>query len=87
MKHILHPDTLEKDKMKLSVIIPVYNERDTIHDIIEAVSTTPPRKDIIVVDNGSTDGTGDKLGSMQQAILSLSRMLTLIMIRKSILFC
>jgi glycosyltransferase involved in cell wall biosynthesis len=66
MRHILHPDTLEKDKMKLSVIIPVYNERETIHDIIEAVSATPHRKEIIVVDDGSTDGTDDKLGSMQQ---------------------
>ena len=62
----MHPDTLEKDKMKLSVIIPVYNERETIHDIIEAVSATPHRKEIIVVDDGSTDGTDDKLGSMQQ---------------------
>jgi glycosyltransferase involved in cell wall biosynthesis len=52
--------------MKLSVIIPVYNERETIHDIIEAVSATPHRKEIIVVDDGSTDGTDDKLGSMQQ---------------------
>ena len=66
MSHILHQDTLEKDKMKLSVIIPVYNERETIHDIIEAVSATPHRKEIIVVDDGSTDGTDDKLGSMQQ---------------------
>ena len=62
----MHPDTLEKDKMKLSVIIPVYNERETIHDIIAAVSATPYQKEILVVDDGSTDGAGDILSSMQQ---------------------
>ncbi len=65
-RHKLQTDTLEKNRMKLSIIIPVYNERETIHDIIEAVSATPYRKEIIVVDDGSTDGTGDILSAMQQ---------------------
>jgi len=52
----LQIDTLEKNRMKLSIIIPVYNERETIRGIIEAVSATPYRKEIIVVDDGSTDG-------------------------------
>lgn len=44
--------------MKLSVIIPCYNERSTIGDIVAAVRAAPyPDKEIIVVDDCSTDGT------------------------------
>jgi glycosyltransferase involved in cell wall biosynthesis len=43
----------------LSVIIPVYNEKTTISEVIEKVSAVdlPIPKEIIVVDDGSTDGT------------------------------
>lgn len=44
--------------MKLSIIIPCYNERDTIRDIVEAVRKAPVSdKEIIIVDDCSTDGT------------------------------
>lgn len=44
--------------MKLSVVIPCYNEADTIEKIINAVLHAPyPDKEIIVVDDYSTDGT------------------------------
>ena len=59
-------DTLNKDSFLLTIVIPVFNERETIHEIIEAVFATPYRKEIIVVDDGSTDGTSDILTSMQQ---------------------
>ena len=59
-------DTLNKDSFLLTIVIPVFNERETIHEIIEAVFATPYRKEIIVVDDGSTDGTGDILTSLQQ---------------------
>ena len=41
----------------LSIIIPVYNEKETINDIIDAVVATPYWKEIIIVDDCSTDGT------------------------------
>lgn len=42
----------------LSVIIPCYNERDTIHGILAAVNASPvANKEIILVDDCSTDGT------------------------------
>ena len=43
--------------MKLSVVIPVYNEVGTILEIIKRVKEVPLDKEIIVVDDGSTDGT------------------------------
>jgi glycosyltransferase involved in cell wall biosynthesis len=50
--------------LKLSVIIPCYNEQNTIREIIRAVVASPvPDKEIIVVDDGSTDGTKDLLKS------------------------
>lgn len=48
--------------MKLSVIIPCYNEASTIGRIIDAVRASPyPDKELIVVDDGSTDGTRERL--------------------------
>jgi len=47
--------------MKLSVIIPVYNEVQTILEIIEKVKQAPFEKEVIVVDDCSTDGTRDLL--------------------------
>jgi len=43
--------------MKLSVVIPVYNERDTIRQICDAVRAVNIDKEIILVDDFSTDGT------------------------------
>lgn len=43
--------------MKLSVVMPVYNERGTIRQIIERVRAVEIDKEIIIVDNCSTDGT------------------------------
>lgn len=50
--------------MKLSVIIPAYNEVDTILTIIEQVEAVPIDKEIIVVNDCSTDGTAEKLASL-----------------------
>lgn len=43
--------------MKLSVIIPVYNEENTIETILKQVRDVDLADEIIVVDDGSTDGT------------------------------
>lgn len=47
--------------MKLSVVIPVYNEVNTLLALIERVQRSPVEKEIIVVDDCSTDGTADVL--------------------------
>jgi len=43
--------------MKLSVIIPVFNEKSTIKQIVEKVQAVPIDKEIILIDDCSTDGT------------------------------
>ncbi|HSH05336.1 MAG TPA: glycosyltransferase family 2 protein [Anaerolineae bacterium] len=45
--------------MKVSVIIPVYNERETLIEILEAVLATKLADEILLIDDGSTDGTRD----------------------------
>jgi glycosyltransferase involved in cell wall biosynthesis len=49
----------------LSVVIPVYNEKDTIEEILARVAAVPVRKEIIVVDDCSTDGTRAMLAALQ----------------------
>lgn len=51
--------------MLLSVIIPAYNEAPTVEALIERVGAEPTPKEIIVVDDGSTDGTGDILRALE----------------------
>ena len=50
--------------MKLSVIIPVYNEFESIETILKRVQDTKMADEIVVVDDGSTDGTRDKLKNL-----------------------
>jgi glycosyltransferase involved in cell wall biosynthesis len=50
--------------MKLSVVIPVYNERHTIAALLDRVRAVAVDKEIVVVDDCSTDGTGDHLAQM-----------------------
>jgi glycosyltransferase involved in cell wall biosynthesis len=57
--------------MKLSVIMPVYNEKECIERIIERVKKVPVEKEILVVDDYSTDGTREILKSTEGIILLL----------------
>lgn len=50
--------------LKLSVIIPCYNERETVAEIIRRVRAVGLAHEIIVVDDGSTDGTRDILATI-----------------------
>jgi glycosyltransferase involved in cell wall biosynthesis len=48
----------------LSVVMPVYNEIATIHTILEQVLASPEVLEIVVVDDGSQDGTRDALAKV-----------------------
>ena len=49
---------------RLSIVIPVYNERHTLHEILRRVAASRIDKEIIIVEDGSTDGTRDMLQRM-----------------------
>jgi len=51
--------------MKLSVIIPVYNEEETLREIVAQVKAVPIEKEIVLVNDCSTDGTRAIMDSME----------------------
>jgi glycosyltransferase involved in cell wall biosynthesis len=53
--------------MKLSVVIPVYNEINTIESLLIQVQDVDIEKEIIIVDDGSTDGTREFLESLDKS--------------------
>ena len=50
--------------MNLSVIIPVYNEKNTIRELVRRVQAMKMAHEIVIVDDGSKDGTRDLLAEM-----------------------
>ncbi len=51
--------------MRLTYLVPVYNEKDTVRDIIARLQNLPVEKEIIVVDDGSTDGSREILRGLK----------------------
>ena len=51
----------------VSVIVPVYNEIAHLDKLLQTVYASPVKKEIIIVDDGSTDGTREKLQAMPSA--------------------
>ena len=57
----------ENRPIRLSVVIPVYNERVLIEDVLRRVQAVPYDKEIVVIDDGSTDGTRALLQELARA--------------------
>ena len=53
--------------MKLSVVMPVYNEQATLSEVVSRVLAVPLDVELICVDDGSTDGSRDTLAELQSA--------------------
>jgi glycosyltransferase involved in cell wall biosynthesis len=53
------------DKPTVCIVIPVYNERETIGEILHRVFASPIPTEVIVVDDASTDGTSDELEELK----------------------
>lgn len=52
----------------LSVVMPVFNEAATVEDVVRRVLAVPLRIQLIVVDDGSTDGSRERLGALAQEL-------------------
>ncbi|MCW5877227.1 MAG: glycosyltransferase family 2 protein [Anaerolineales bacterium] len=57
--------------MKLSIVMPVYNEANTIEEILRRVEATGLADEIVLVDDGSQDGTPDILAGLKNPKLRL----------------
>ncbi len=55
------------ETLLLSVVVPIYNECETLHLILEKIQEVPINKEIILVDDCSKDGTRDLLEEMEKA--------------------
>src|SRR5216683_6931066 len=53
--------------MRLSVVMPVYNERATLRQVVDRVLAVPLEIELICVDDGSTDGSRESLSALQAA--------------------
>jgi glycosyltransferase involved in cell wall biosynthesis len=51
--------------MKISIVIPVYNEIRTIENVLRRVKEAPFEKELVIVDDGSRDGTRDFLAALR----------------------
>ena len=61
---------MEKNQPKLSIVIPVFNEMSTLAEILRRVVTVDYPKEIILVDDGSTDGSREFLTRLDREGLS-----------------
>ena len=61
------PKTLRRiGRMTVSVIVPAYNEAGTVERLLRRVAAVPMAKQVIVVDDGSTDGTRPLLAELEE---------------------
>jgi glycosyltransferase involved in cell wall biosynthesis len=56
---------MEAHAMKLSIIVPVYNEKRTIIQVLDRIEKTPYQKEIVVIDDFSMDGTREILKDIE----------------------
>jgi len=63
------PDDLPWDRVRLTIVVPVYNEAKTIERLLRRVREVPLNVEVIVVDDGSTDGTRDVLPGLEGELI------------------
>jgi glycosyltransferase involved in cell wall biosynthesis len=76
MQELVTTWPVESPAMRVLVMLPTYDEIENIQDVLERVRATVPDADILVIDDGSPDGTADraeKLGEVLGGIEVLRR--------------
>ena len=58
------------DPSTVSIVIPAYNESEAIADVIGVLRTAAPWREIIVVDDGSRDGTGERAAAAGASVVT-----------------
>jgi glycosyltransferase involved in cell wall biosynthesis len=59
------------DDLLVSIVVPAYNEAATIQEVLHRLTDLPFRSEVIVVDDGSTDGTPDRVAARDNVQLIL----------------
>ena len=67
--HQSENEDLAWDRVRLSVVIPIYNEVRTVERLLRLVREVPLSLEVIAVDDGSTDGTRDLLPSLEGELI------------------
>jgi dolichol-phosphate mannosyltransferase len=71
-----HLRTGERVSERALVIVPTYNERENIRPLIDSVLSKDPRIDMLIVDDGSPDGTGaivNEISAANSRVFALHR--------------
>jgi len=71
-RRLLVPPPAEEipwERVRLSVVIPVFNEVATVESLLRRVRDVPLQLEVIVVDDGSTDGTRDLLPKLEGKLI------------------
>ncbi len=58
-------NSVDYNSITLSVVVPVYNEKNTLRKIIQRIQSVDIKKEIVIVDDFSTDGTRDLLPEIE----------------------
>ena len=59
--------------MKLSVVMPVYNERSTLRSVVQRVLEVPIDVEMICIDDGSNDGSREMLVDLENQFPKIGR--------------
>ena len=66
---MIEDDQLAWDRVRLTVVIPAYNESRTVETLLRRVREVPLWLEVIVVDDGSTDGTRELLLELEDTLI------------------